>query len=60
MLSIEVEYQYFLGLDSFPRAQFSVLKFCIFLFTFLLLLLLSEFDYEAMDFSSTDEEETGL
>ena len=45
-------------LSSCPNLSGYVASFC-FIF-FLLLLPLLEFDYEAMDFSSTDEEETGL
>ena len=47
-----------LFLSSCPNLSGYVVSF-YFIF-FLLLLPLLEFDYEAMDFSSTDEEETGL
>jgi len=47
-----------LFLTSCPILSAYVVSF--YLFFFLLLLPLLEFDYEAMDFSSTDEEETGL
>lgn len=48
-----------LFLSSCPNLSGYVVSF-YFIFFFLLLLPLLEFDYEAMDFSSTDEEETGL